>query len=103
MRCARCGNEVFRISARYGESSFYCARCGLAHPLQPEEFGTRIEADHPIRICMSRRPPEVTRLQKGAGRSDERLISDARVSYQSRSRRFSCDQQPADFSARMDD
>jgi uncharacterized C2H2 Zn-finger protein len=45
MRCARCGNEVFRISARYGESSFYCARCGLAHTLQPEEFGTRIEAD----------------------------------------------------------
>jgi hypothetical protein len=47
MRCARCANEVFRISARYGEPSFYCARCGLAQPLQPEEFGTRIEADPP--------------------------------------------------------
>ena len=61
MRCARCGNEVFRISARYGEPSFYCRSSA------PVEKQIR-----PIRICMRRRPPEVRgcKLQKGAGRSD---------------------------------
>jgi hypothetical protein len=45
MNCARCGNEVFRTSARSGELSFHCARCGLAHPLQPAAVGTRIEPE----------------------------------------------------------
>jgi len=48
MKCAGCGNEVFRISARYGEPGFYCARCGFAHPLQPQEFGSRLEADRTL-------------------------------------------------------
>jgi len=49
MKCARCRNEVFRISARSGDPNFYCTKCGLAHPLQPAEFGVLKEADaaHP--------------------------------------------------------